>query len=260
MIHRPRLEPLESRRLCSISLVNHIITITGTGGADKVSVQLTLPPIVVRTSPTGILPLTTSTYRATLNGVSKTFPVADVKGVSVSTGDGNDSVMLGNLSPLVFAPSGGGAPTIAFPIGIGAILVPATVHGGNGADTITGGNANDHLYGEAGNDRIVGGNGNDFISGGGGNDTLGLYWNEAGNDSINGGDGNDNINAGYGNDTVHGGCGNDTVNGYAGADVVYGGPGADHFFLNLDPKPSQAKDFIKGQDINDGGTIYPVPL
>src|SRR5439155_2802821 len=170
------LQSLEPRRLFSISLINHIITITGTSAADKVSVQLTLPPIVgVQPQPSIVFP-TGASYRATLNGTSRTYAAADVAGVSVSTGDGNDSVMLGSFGgPLPLA-----GTSLLFPIGIGAILVPATVHGGAGADTITGGNAGDHLYGEGGSDHIVGQGGNDFIYGGGGNDTLGIYWNETG--------------------------------------------------------------------------------
>lgn len=55
--------------------------------------------------------------------------------------------------------------------------------------------------------------------------------NNAGADTISGGDGNDLILGGAGNDSLVGGAGDDTINGGAGADTINGGTGVDTFVL-----------------------------
>ena len=257
------IEQFESRRLMSISLVNGIIQINGTSGADQIAVKYEtggvfpiMPAAAGMVSTTPIV--APAEYVVTVNKDSKTFAASSVKGVFITAGDGNDNI---SLNQSVFRPVPIGVMQPDYIIfGQTGINVPATVHGGGGNDTINGGNKADKLSGEAGDDVIVGWGGNDSIYGGSGNDTLGSYWHETGSDYLDGGTGNDNINGGPGNDTIHGGDGNDTVSGYTGDDSVSGGSGVDHFFLNLDPKGTQAKDFNPKEDINDGGSILPIPL
>ena len=85
------------------------------------------------------------------------------------------------------------------------------VFGGDGDDTITSGSGNDKIHGGDGNDDIDAGDGNDQIRGGDGDDSIS---GGSGNDNIHGGGGNDDIDAGDGDDDVHGGNGNDMIDGY----------------------------------------------
>ncbi len=136
-----------------------------------------------------ILDSTGKNISVTEDGVSKSYPLASVKSISIDSGGGNDSIALAKSD------------------GSRAIPIPVSVLGGAGNDTITGGGNNDSLFGGDGNDSIHGGNGNDSIEGGIGNDTLN---GDEGNDILNGGtevlgqnsDGADNISGGAGNDSV----------------------------------------------------------
>ena len=73
---------------------------------------------------------------------------------------------------------------------------------------------------------------------GGGNDTVtmdpsafgfwkGIFFGEAGNDTLTGGDLADYLHGGSGNDTLRGGAGDDTIIGWSGVDVLDGQAGAD---------------------------------
>jgi Ca2+-binding RTX toxin-like protein len=103
-------------------------------------------------------------------------------GVTVSSGDGNDSIITGS-----------------------------------GKDYVMAGAGNDTLNTGAGNDYINTGAGDDSVSAGAGNDTIVTG---AGNDSVSTGAGNDNVATGDGDDSVYVGSGNDSVNTGAGSDVV----------------------------------------
>ncbi len=88
---------------------------------------------------------------------------------------------------------------------------------------------NDNLLaGGDGNDFVWGMNGDDTMQGGAGHDYLGAffinptYYDDAGNDLMNGELGNDTLWGGSGNDTLYGEDGNDTVDGGAGDDYVDG--------------------------------------
>lgn len=86
---------------------------------------------------------------AIAGAVRKTVPLASVKSINATGGDGNDRIMLGDQ-----------------------LRIRATLSGGAGADQLYGGAANDTLLGGPGNDKLVGRRGNDRIVGGGGQDTY----------------------------------------------------------------------------------------
>jgi len=101
--------------------------------------------------------------------------LANITGIDVLGGNGNDMISLDNVAP----------PT-------GQALPPAHLFGGNGNDTLTGGAGNDTLFGGNGDDTVIGGKGNDTAFLGNGNDTF--IWNP--------GDGNDVVDGGRGFDTL----------------------------------------------------------
>lgn len=90
---------------------------------------------------------------------------------------------------------------------------------GNCQDNIIYANDKGGVYfGEAGNDTIYGGADKDYIYGGLGNDIL---YGENGNDELYGGDGNDSLYGGVGNDVFHYQSGHDTIFDYeAGKDTI----------------------------------------
>ncbi|MBI1312386.1 hypothetical protein GC176_13935 [bacterium] len=102
--------------------------------------------------------------------------------------------------------------------------IPATVHGGEGADTLMGGAGSDVLLGENGDDSLSGGDGNDHLAGGDQNDVLS---GGRGFDFLDGGDSDDLLDGGAGADTLSGGNGLDTMTGGDGDDIMFGGTGAD---------------------------------
>ena len=114
-----------------------------------------------------------------VNGIVERFNAADVQFLSVSGLGGDDDI-------------------------VNASAIPATVSGGDGADTLWGGVGPDELRGFGGNDVLRGGDGEDILFGGTGDDRL------------------------------HGGNGTDTLNGGAGVDLPLFGEVGD----NLPPAMS----------------------
>lgn len=110
-------------------------------------------------------------------------------GVTVSSGDGNDSVITGS-----------------------------------GHDSVKLGAGNDTVNTRAGNDSVSTGSGNDSINTGDGKDTVLAG---AGDDIINTGGHNDFVSTGSGNDSVNTGTGNDTVLVGSGNTVINTGSGDD---------------------------------
>ncbi|MDZ4095024.1 MAG: hypothetical protein U1D35_08970 [Paracoccaceae bacterium] len=124
----------------------------------------------------------------------------DWRGITVSTGAGNDRVV-------------GLGFNETFDLGTGRDYG----RGRGGNDTIFGGGGNDTLFGDGGLDRLVGGAGNDAMNGG------------AGRDRLEGGGGHDLLLGAGGNDTLYGGSGRDTLDGGTGNDLLSGGGGPDVF-------------------------------
>ncbi len=157
--------------------------------------------------------------------------VASVTAATVSTGDGNDTVIAGGN---VTADLGDGNDTFSTPGRRGvADNDRFTVNGGNGNDTVSGspnadlilgGAGDDLLYGLAGNDTIYGNDGNDWIDGGTGDDSV---YGNANSDTIYGGDGDDRVAGNGGNDHLCGGALNGDDSGPDGNDRIYGGAGND---------------------------------
>jgi Ca2+-binding RTX toxin-like protein len=194
------LQPLEPRQLLSATQTNGLLSVWGTDQNDQINISRSKTTVTVTEK---TIQVSGNQTIITLLG-KHTFPVSGLGWVSVRTGAGNDSVTLtgGRTTPFYF---------------------PATLDGGDGADSLAGG---------AGADLLVGGNGDDRLSGGAGDDTL---RGDAGNDRLSGMDGNDR---------AYGGAGEDNLTGGAGSDLLDGGLNNDHFY---------ADDGIAGNDTLLGG-------
>jgi len=221
MSYKRLIESLEDRRLLSASLLNGVVTVTGTAGNDTISISKNDVSLITKVNSETKLFKLTAINKAVINalGGNDTISVASsvYKVVTINGGDGND-VMTG----------GSGADTL---------------NGGNGNDTENGGAGNDKCDGGAGDDKIDGGTGNDVETGGSGNDTeLG----SGGDDNLDGGDGNDTIDGGIGNDTLAGRGGVNTLRGGTGRDRFVSGSGADVV--------CDEEDADEGED---GGTEHP---
>jgi len=134
----PVMQTLE-QRLVLASIVNGVLEIGGTGGADTITMSLGSADkltLIVKTN----------------KGV-ESFNVSEItNGIRVRAGDGNDSVRVIENN--------------------GTIVKPVTIVGGAGDDSLTGGSGADSLVGGDGDDVLVGGLGNDVLVGGEGADTL----------------------------------------------------------------------------------------
>src|SRR5439155_11319076 len=137
------------------------------------------------------------------------FAIAQIKGILVNAGAGDDSV---------YGPGSGNPVSLPDTLAI-------TIHGGAGNDVLAAGQIRAFLYGEDGNDQLLCSDNNArpvTYDGGAGNDSIRAV---AGNDSITAGSGDDTVQAGGGNDTVAGGEGNDLIDAGDGTDSASGGAG-----------------------------------
>ncbi|HYO09688.1 MAG TPA: hypothetical protein VER17_12010 [Tepidisphaeraceae bacterium] len=181
------IEPLESRRLMDATLVDGLLTVTGTGGNDVIEIfgqRLGTPSQGI----TVIVQINGTTVAQHANG--------DVDRVRVDALGGNDHVSLrgGKFT--------GGASDRIF------LSHAAHVEGAAGNDTLIAGSGNDTIVGGSGSDLLLGGSGDDLIAGGTGRDRI---KGEAGDDTLGGGGGDDVFSGGDGADTFHGGRGVDTA-------------------------------------------------
>ena len=174
---------------------------------------------------------------------SASCPVAGIKAISISTGDGNDTARVNGSIPANFddGPGNdtmtGGSGNDTFVSGTGADVL----NGGAGVDVADysarsaalnvtlDGAANDGEAGENDNvktdvEDVNGGSGNDSIAGGGANNDI---YGGIGNDLLSGGGGNDRLFGGPSSDTLNGDAGNDTLDGGSEADLLNGGAGVD---------------------------------
>jgi hypothetical protein len=115
------LEQLEPRRLMSVSFDNGILTINGTAGDDEIQVGGTADGYLCVYGNDGPLQFE--------GGLTQLPSLAQVKGVQIRGGDGNDYLQILNL--------------------------PATLLGGAGDDTLVGGTAADYLAGGTGEDLLL---------------------------------------------------------------------------------------------------------
>jgi Ca2+-binding RTX toxin-like protein len=142
------------------------VVVIGTEGADRITVSRETS----RTFGTRIV--------VTRGSQKQFFPLAEVASLRIEGRGGNDRIEVRTN-----------------------VLVPATILGGEGADTILGGGGVDRIDGGGGNDNVQGRGGDDFLLGG------------VANDSLNGGDGFDVLFGGDGGDTLRGGTGDDLLVG-----------------------------------------------
>ena len=178
---RPRVESLDDRTLPSITLNGNLLIVGGTGGND-----------VVRVTAPNANQLQVSIDST---GEVRRFAIARVTQLRISTGNGNDRILLSS----------------------GLTSFDAEIYGGKGNDVINGGGGNDQLFGGRGNDVLRGRGGNDTMHGDEGNDRL---YGDDGNDTMFGDAGDDIGYGGDGDDTFDGGTQRDGFNGEAGNDTV----------------------------------------
>jgi Ca2+-binding RTX toxin-like protein len=202
------LEPLEPRRLLSVTLDSHgIVHVEGTRRHD--AVQVTASTSKGR-----------PTIHVNLNGHDFVFRAAAVRQIQILTGIGDDQIIDG-VPFLTSLPHDTSDRT----------TVPMNVLAGAGNDTVTGSDANDTINGQAGDDVIYGFGGNDLITCGDGNDSVLGF---GGQDTIDGGNGDDDLagDAGYINHfpvLYAPGQTPPTTDPNDFADVITGGPGIDTF-------------------------------
>jgi Ca2+-binding RTX toxin-like protein len=247
------IEQLEPRKLFAVTLTSGVLTITGTGQDDYISVyspqsfiegQTTVNVKTFRTraGATQVIRASKEIFR---------FNAADIDSIIIDTRGGDDRVDLlpyatphptdlrtgagddvvhGTVHATLIAHLGSGDDLLDQ--GPGASTGKYRAFGQDGNDTLIGTGSADILDGGEGNDRITGktggasgdtirgGNGDDFLEGDGesGNGEGDLVFGDAGNDTLHGN---------RGNDTLEGGAGNDILDGFQGNDHLYGGDGDD---------------------------------
>lgn len=260
------------------------LTITGTGGAEHVSLSYDGSGPAVNVSDFSGSTLTPAAVAAgcVANDPSGDWKCPGPARIVADLGAGDDHFGVYEES---------GSP----------FTVPLEVHGGPGNDTLDGASGNDALYGGDGDDALTGRDGDDQIFGEGGNDILNGDFGDSGpggNDHLDGGAGDDQfeqyVGFGYpasleGSDSYVGGPGNDsfsyfhraspvsisldgvandgmageadnvhpdieTVGGSAGNDVIIGTPGPDHLWGGDGDDLIQGMggdDRLSGDDGND---------
>src|SRR6266446_2245172 len=136
------IERLESRLLLSTpTLSSGTLTITGTSGDDRITVNSRGKQVIVRQGKSVF------SYPKKSSNISK---------IVINTLGGNDRINLNtNIDASIDAGDGNDI-----------------IHSGGGDDVLLGGNGNDRLFGGAGNDSINGGAGRDQLFGGAGDDQL----------------------------------------------------------------------------------------
>jgi cyclophilin family peptidyl-prolyl cis-trans isomerase len=189
------------------TVVNGLLTINGTTGADQISVGQ---------SGGGNL--------AYLTGVEEAFPIGSVNAIAVNGLAGNDLIEIGTNNGV--SVSGG--------------MGDDTLVGGPGNDTLAGGQGDDSISGGPGDDVLHGGQGNDTLAGGQGNDQL---FGGAGSNLLRGAMGDDTITGGIGPDTMLGGAGNDSffaltatndsIDGGVGTNTAHVAAGADDTLFDI---------------------------
>ena len=221
-----------------------------------------------------------SVIRLSIDGLTWTFPIDEVRRVHVEGGEGDDYYStLTDLGTRFFGGDGddhffgSGAPDL-FDGGAGD---DHAGYGGGGDDTILGGSGDDSVYMSSfspsgrqarhfdGSDRIDGGPGRDLISFVG-SEGIRLSQDGVANDGARGE--SDNV-TGFevmvgtqNNDTIHGTDGDDFIDGYGGRDLLIGHGGND-YLRSTDAHETHARlyggpgnDVIdtRGAKIVEGGT------
>lgn len=158
-----------------------------------------------------------------INGVKRTFALADVKKIIVRGYSGNDRIEIQER--------------------FGKITARSRISGGDGSDTISTASGQDTLLGDEGNDRLSSSNSSDWIHGGDGDDSINAG---AGNDTANGDDGADSVIGGAGSDVIGGGDdeSEDYLDGGRDQDVVFGQAVYDIFYKPVGETGSIVDDVL----------------
>ena len=155
-----RFEPLEARRLLSVSVDGSTLVISGTDGPD-----------VIRISSDPFLGGLTVDVNGEVIRWSN-FSLSSFQLLNVSGGGGDDQILIGQN-----------------------LVLPVFADGGDGNDLIQTGMGADSLFGGGGDDTLIGGGGADFMDGGAGlnqlmTDELDTFpSNDDGDDGADDGDG-----------------------------------------------------------------------
>ncbi|MFO0841551.1 MAG: calcium-binding protein [Gemmataceae bacterium] len=222
---RPRarlaLETLEGRAVPAVALVNGVLHITGTPGPDRISLYISVWPVVGDLHGQGGQGPYMNVFGATSE--PRDFFTASVQRIIVDLGGGDDMLDAGSHADDILTAGYFYPP-----------YQPMTVYGRGGNDTINTGGGDDWILGGEGNDTIHGGDGANVIQGEAGNDVLRggsvkgcVLWGGPGNDTLYGGYGNDGLDGGPGADKLFGEGGNDALRCGPGDDEADGGPGDD---------------------------------
>jgi Ca2+-binding RTX toxin-like protein len=177
------IDALESRRMLSVVVNEHVLVIQGTRRADDISVRAHGDTRV----------------DVAVNGVTKNVATASFGRIRINGGNGSDNIYV-DVAVRVLVMGGDGNDYI---------------QGGEGRDTLLGEAGDDRISGLDGNDSIRGGDGNDSASGGPGDDKV---LGDAGDDKVEGNLGDDFVWGGRGDDVVWEGPGTDRCFGNRGRD------------------------------------------
>ena len=199
-------EPYQIARLATNQVATGVflddagtLQVVGTASDDSI--------LVNRADPT--------TLRITRNGVRTFIPRADVAQISLTGGDGSDSLIVTvDISTIASGDAGND-----------------TIQTAGGADQLLGGDGNDALVAGGGKDLLLGGVGADRLAGEGGKDRLA---GEGGKDKLFGGSGDDQLDGGASDDFLFGEAGADKLFGFRGNDILDGGSGVDLLFGGAD--------------------------
>lgn len=169
------------------------IEITGTEGADRVTVDESVNSVVPPTVSSGNGEVQPGLIINTLAGDDEVSADENVQvSLGIGGGEGNDTLTGGAADDILVG--GAGDDQIA---------------GGGGHDSLAGWEGADRLSGGDGHDKLYGGTGDDILRGNGGNDSLLAY------------DGDDRLEGGAGADHLQSGAGADALDGGEGADMIY---------------------------------------
>jgi Ca2+-binding RTX toxin-like protein len=199
-------EPYQIARLATDQIAEGVfldddgtLQIVGTGSNDSI--------LVNRANST--------TLRITRNGVRTFVTRADVTQISLTGGEGSDSLTVTVDIPTIASGEAGND----------------TIQTAGGADQLFGGDGNDVLIAGAGKDLLLGGVGADRLAGESGKDRLA---GEGGRDKLFGGSGDDQLDGGASDDFLFGEAGADKLFGFRGNDILDGGSGIDLLFGGAD--------------------------
>ncbi|SEP62273.1 calcium-binding protein [Thalassovita taeanensis] len=156
------------------------------------------------------------TYNQSLGGDSFQRNYADDKIILLDGGDGDDTLVAGDVREDIIG--GVGTDEVTYETGLGGVTIDletGEASGGyaegdhlDGIENVIGSVDDDILTGDSGTNVLTGYDGNDTLSGGHGDDVL--FGND-GDDVLSGGEGNDQLHGGLGLDTLDGGDGIDTA-------------------------------------------------